>query len=168
MTTVSSNSNKPLSTEELVKKELKINKFTELTKAQIIDFVSNVHKMPAEVAKACIEQFPNFKEFGNTALKHFYNLCDSGINSVHRETLDSYKKILDTIDIQLNNPNLSESDRSVLIDKMIDIGTKIEYVGDKRQSFIQEVVRYGTAALGVVVALGAGILGSTLGNKNKS
>ena len=55
---------KELLSEQEVLSIFNIEDFRHLKKSDVIKFVSMIPQMDKEVAAKCIEQFPNFKEFG--------------------------------------------------------------------------------------------------------
>ena len=154
---------KELKTEQEVKNMLGIQDFRQLKKTQIIDFVSNLPNMDTEVAKACIDQFPAFKEYSNNIIDRYIELCNNGIKDIHAETISSWQYILVAIKEQLNSGNITTENRNYIIDKMVEIGEKIESVGDKKSHFKENVIRAATA----VVSIGIGIGGTLLGVKIK-
>ena len=155
-----------LMSEESVKKMLNISDFRSLKKDQIIQFVSNMPKMSKEVAMKCIEQFPSFTDFANTALDHYYDLCKTNTRIAHAEALNGYKTILNTLEVQLEKDDLTFEDRSGIIDRMMYVGERIELVEDKRAEIIKKAQQYGTVALGLSLCVAGAILGVVVDIKN--
>ena len=88
-------------TEKKALKKLGIPDFRHMTKDKVVQFTSMIPKMDPEVAKAAIEQFPEFRgmttdivnackeivdklfESNDCSQEQFYSACNSIINSLH-------------------------------------------------------------------------------------
>lgn len=152
---------KQLITEEAVKDMLGIPDFRHLKKEQIIEFVSNIPNMDPEVAKRCIEQFPNFKEYASSIMSRLQDSYDRAINKSHIDSIKAYKDVLDILKNLIEKEYLSESERTYIIEKMIEVAQHLEDIDGKRDAFAQRLLQFGSAV--AVVAIGVG--GAALGMK---
>lgn len=151
--------NKDLLSEEEVKDKLGISDFRSLKKSQIIEFVSMIPHMDKEVAIACVNQFPNFKDFSNTAISHFNDLCTIAIEKDHNGSIAAYRSVIDSMKIIAERENISTDDRNYLIDKMIELAEKIEGIEDKKQGFAKQILTAAGAIIITVLSAGAALLG---------
>lgn len=86
-----------LVSEEQVKDALQINKFSELSKDKIMEFVSLIPNMDKEVAIAIINQFPAYADSANNMVAQLNDMCDNVIkdnNSSQKDAVEAYKVIL--------------------------------------------------------------------------
>lgn len=150
-----------LLTENDVKQKLGIKDFRRINKNQLIQFVSAIPDMDREVAIACVNQFPHFKEYSLAIIDHYYALCDKAINNDGKEAIEAYQIILDELRNLLNNRKLRKQERQYIIEKMIDIGSRIEIVEDKKRGFAKHVLH---TVAGVAI-IGIGAAGTLLGSR---
>ena len=66
-----------LVSEEQVKDALQINKFSEISKDKIMEFVSLIPNMDKEVAIAIINQFPAYADSANNMVAQLNDMCDN-------------------------------------------------------------------------------------------
>ena len=118
---------KTLVTEESVKELLGITDFRHLRKDQVIQFVSNIPNMDKEVAKKCIEQFPNFKEFSETTFSHFSEVIKDGSNKINSKSIDAYTKMIDACLEIAKKDDISQEERQEK-NGYITLGTKMLFV----------------------------------------
>ena len=153
--------NELLSTEEAVKHRLNIKDFRHLKKDQLIDFVTSLPDMDRDVAIACVQQFPHFKDYSLAIIDHFYDICESSIKEDGVHSIEAYETILDELRSLLKNRKMRKQERAYIIEKMIDVGLMIENVEDKKRITIQKVLR-GMATVG---SLALGLAGAVIGAK---
>ena len=144
-------------------KKLGIPDFRHMTKDKIVQFTSMIHKMDPEVAKAAIEQFPEFKgmalEIVNTYKAVIDRLCESNDHS-QDQFYSICNSIIESLKKELEMPDLSSSDRDRIENKMIEIA---KMVGDKDSENKHYLTKIAAifGALGVaLVAAGAAALGA--------
>lgn len=151
-------------TEKKALKKLGIPDFRHMTKDKVVQFTSMIPKMDPEVAKAAIEQFPEFRgmttdivnackeivdrlfESNDCSQEQFYSACNSIINSLQKE---------------LEMPDLSSIDRDRIEKKMIEVAKMIGEKDSENKRFHRKIATvfalFGAAAL----ATGAAILGTS-------
>lgn len=94
-------------TEKKALKMLGADNFRNLTKDQIIEFISNIPNMDKEIALKCLDNVPFYAECASKVTDAYYKLCDSIFNSKISETdqaeIDAYKMIMDTCHDRIYN-----------------------------------------------------------------
>lgn len=157
-----------LLSEEDVKNELGIKDFRSLKKDKIIEFVSMIPNMDKEVAKACIAQFGNFKEYSNTIVGRLYDLLDTALKDNFDGSIHGYQTILDTLQSILDKNVISIEDRHYIIDKMVEVASRIEHVEQEKQAFKENTIKVGGGIAAFALSIGAAILGvKIIGNGKK-
>lgn len=145
-----------LTTKEQVLKMLGAKDFRSLTSDQIVSFVSNLPNMDPEVAKAAINQFPNFKESSIHILDQLNSLCEKAMTT-DNNAIAIYKQILESLEKALQKPFITKSSKNEIIDKMIEIGQHIESIESKKLAHKRGIVAIfataGTIATGILAAV---------------
>ncbi len=146
-------------TEEKVLKKLGIPDFRHMTKDKIVAFATMLPKMDPEVAKKALDQFPEFAktateivtyykeavekgfEYNDASVKSFYLTCDS---------------IIETLNEQLKDGNLSFQEKQIIIDKMIELAKMKADKDTENKKFIGDVLKgMGVFALGAIASVAA-------------
>ena len=108
-------------TAQKVLKKLDIVDFRHLTKGKVIAMASMLDKMDPEVAKKALEQFPNFSATTKEMLAGYKDTLDKGMDA-NKDSVQSYynscDSIIETLQRQLDNENLSFDERKYIIDKL--------------------------------------------------
>ena len=112
------NSKKPLNEQKVLDK-LGIDDFRHLSKEKVIEFVSLVPNMEPEVAKAAIEQFPEFSSVMKSIMIDYKQEIESALNQ-NDDTVKKYynacDKILDSLDKLLDDTDLDLNEKMQIID----------------------------------------------------
>lgn len=157
--------NRPL-TEQKVLKKLNIEDFRHLTKDKVITMASMLDKMDPEVAKKALEQFPEFSNTVKEMLIGYKDTLDKGLE-LNRESVQSYydscKSIIEVLQKQLDDENLSFEERKYIIDKMLEISKMMGEKDSENKRFIATMAVTGMVAVGIVTA----VLASALGGNTK-
>ena len=151
-----------LMSEEAVKNFLHLKDFRNITKQDIILLTSNLHRMPPEIAKKCIEQFPDFANAATIMVNELSSFCAKAVDAGEAESLaiiDTYKTALEQLETILQDPDVSESERTILINAITQIG---QYLLDVKRLGVQEREHH-VNVLARAVALGTSILGIAIG-----
>ena len=153
-------------TEQKVLRKLDIEDFRHLTKDKVITMASMLDKMDPEVAKKALEQFPEFSNTVKEMLHGYKDTLDKGLES-NRESVQSYydscKSIIEVLQKQLDDENLSFEERKYSIDKMLEISKMMDEKDSENKKFITTMAVVGAAAVGIVTA----VLASALGGNTK-
>ena len=143
-----------LVSEEQVKDALQINKFSEISKDKIMEFVSLIPNMDKEVAIAIINQFPAYAQLNV--------MCDNVIkdnNSSQKDAVEAYKMILQDLSELLKKEDISKEERDEITEKMILVADKISAKDTENKDFLNGIIKYGIPIVGGALLLGAAILG---------
>lgn len=159
------NSKKPLNEQKVLDK-LGIDDFRHLSKEKVIEFVSLVPNMEPEVAKAAIEQFPEFYSVMKSIMIDYKQEIESALNQ-NDDTVKKYynacDKILDSLDKLLDDTDLDLSEKIQIIDKMQEVQKMMDEKDSENKKFIRDVL----AIAGVVIVTVAGTAISLLGGDSK-
>ena len=151
-----------LLTEQKVLKKLDIVDFRHITKDKVITMASMLDKMEPEVAKKALEQFPEFATTAKEMLFEYKDTLDKCLESNNESTklyYDSCNSIIETLQKQLEDENLSFEERKYIIDKMCEISKNVGEKDSENKKFIATLAVIGATAIGVATA----VLASTLG-----
>lgn len=153
---------KNLMTKEEVLKKIGARDFRSITSDQIIEFVSCMPEMDKDVARACIAQFPIFKDQATDMIMCMTGLCEEMMDKsskTRNKAIESYQVVLVELQKMLNKKFLSKKRKDEIIDKMIYVSEKIAEEAEKQDRSFKDLIHGVGAAVGGVLALGATILG---------
>ncbi|MDB2099828.1 hypothetical protein [Clostridium paraputrificum] len=152
---------KPL-TEQKVLKKLDIVDFRHITKDKVITMASMIDKMEPEVAKKALEQFPKFAATTKEILNEYKDTLDKCLES-NDESIKSYydlcNSMIETLQKQLEDENLSFEQRKYIIDKMCELSKNIGEKDSENKKFIATLAMIGATALGFTISALALALG---------
>lgn len=139
-----------------------IDNFRQLKKEHIMQFTSLIPTMDKELAEKCIEQFPEFKAFGNDILSKltdsYNNIIEHGKDSA-KEAMQAYGLILNSLKEMLEKDELTFEEKRIVASDMVAIADKIAELDKDWKHFLgQFAAVIGGVAMGLVV-LGATLLG---------
>lgn len=145
-----------------VLKVLDIPDFRSMTKDKIMGFTSLMSKMDPEVAKAAINQFP---EFAKMALDIFSEQkatlikgLDENTASSHR-VFSTYDEIMDTLKICATKEDVSFEEKQYYIDKMFEVSKEANQKDESNKKFNWKVISAGAVMTLAVLGAGAALLG---------
>lgn len=153
---------KRYTSEEAVKRALKIDTFRNVPKKKIMEFVSMIPYMDKDVAIAIIRQFPAFADFGKTTILYYMQMCDNILKENHDSqmmVIQGYQTILEALSKQLETENLAEEEKKFIIDRMIEVADKIEEADLQNKKFLDKI----TTKAAVMVAIAGGFVAAVLG-----
>ena len=87
-------------------KKLGIPDFRHMTKDKVVEFAFMLPKMDPEVAKAVLQQFPNFKELASELISEYKGTVDKALES-NKQSQDSFYKTCDSINHRYSLPQRS-------------------------------------------------------------
>ena len=142
-----------------------IDNFKQLKKEHIMQFTSLIPQMDQELAAKCIEQFPEFKTFGNELLgkltEGYDRIIEHGKSSA-KEAMQAYETILNSLKSMLEQDSLSFDEKRIIASDMVLIADKIAELDRDWKNFLgQFAAVMGAAAMGALV-LGATLLGAKI------
>ena len=151
-----------MTTEQQVKDALGITDWRKVTKDQIIEFASNMQNIDPNVAIACINQMPEFKEQSTTIVKYFYDLCNTELQKNTSEAIIQYKQIIENLQKQLSKRNINETERQFIIEQMVYLADKIDSVEIRKDAHKRTVLQFAGIVGTFAIAAGAAILGGRI------
>ena len=156
--------------EEAVKRALKITSFRNLSKEKIMQFVSMIPYMDKEVAKAIINQFPVFADFGKTVILYYMQMGDNILQKnqeSHMAVIQGYQTILNALSERVKAENISEEERIAITEKMILVADKMQEADLQNKKFLDRMRKNAAVVISGILVIGAGLLGlnSSLGEK---
>lgn len=160
--------NNKLLSEEEVKEALNINKFSEMTKEKIMEFASLIPHMDKEVAIAIINQFPAFADAAKIIVAEYKSFCDDVIKEnefSQRQTIDSYRVILDSLSELLQKEELSFDERIYITEKMIYVGDEISKKDTENKIFLKHIHEITGKIVVFTIMIMAGVLGLKVSGK---
>ena len=153
---------KNLLTEEEVKKELGIVDFRTITKDKIMNFVSLMPKIDKELAMKIIEQFPSYSTMATSMVNNLIEVCNNALansKNTEKEAIDGYKYVLETIRMELEKGDLTKEEREKYNNQMVEVADKISEIDVRSKKWLDNIIKYGTSAVCITLAVGAAILG---------
>ncbi len=150
-----------LSSQDVLSK-IGASSFRNISKEQLITFVSSIPDMNKEVAIKCIEQFPEFKTYANGIVAQLQAMCTNAITdnkSSRQDAVDGYMIILDTLKEKLSRPDISATEINQITNDMVEIADRIASLDSANKHFLESLVKIAGTVASVAVAIGGGILG---------
>ena len=144
-------------TEQKVLKKLGIPDFRHMTKDKIVAFATMLPKMDPEVAKKALEQFPEFAKTATEIVSYYKELVEKGFDYNDASVKSFYltcDSIIDTLNEQLKDGNLSFQEKQIIIDKMIELAKMKSDKDTENKKFIVDILKgAGWFALGVIASI---------------
>lgn len=153
---------KNILTEEEVKKELGIVDFRTITKDKIMQFVSLMPKLDKELAIKIIEQFPSYATMATSMVTNLIDMCNNALTNskiTEKEAIEAYKYVLETIRMELEDGEVTPEEKEKYNNQMIEVADKISEIDVRNKKWLENIVKYGTSAVCITLAVGAAILG---------
>lgn len=151
-----------LKTKEDVLALLGAKDFRSITKEQITKFVSNIPNMDSELAKLCIEQFPEFKSQSIEIINFLTKLCNSLSEKQYKsyaDTIKIYETILSELSSILNNDVLTFEQKNLIIDKMIYVSNEVSEIYRHNSTVLNNLGKFAAATCIFALGIGASLLG---------
>ena len=139
-----------LSSQDVLNK-IGASSFRNISKDQLISFVSSIPDMDKETAIKCIEQFPEFKSYASGIVSQLQVMCTDAVNG--------YMMILDTLKEKLSRPDISLEEANQITRDMVEIADKIAILDSENKHFLEGVLKAGSAVAAFALAVAGGILG---------
>lgn len=153
---------KSITTETQALEAIGAKDFRSISKDQIISFVSSLPNMNKDVAIKCVEQFGNFKDFADTAIKQYYLICNDALNEKPDKAIDAHRKIIEILENKLNKTYFSKKEQHYLIEKIIDEGNKISELQRETFSFKKSIIDNAGKIAVILGSLAVGFLGGKI------
>lgn len=152
--------------EQKVLDKLGIEDFRHLSKDKVIDFVSMIPNMDPEVAKAAIEQFPEFASTMRSIMVDYKQELETALkqndDSV-KAYYDACNKILDSLDKLLNDPELSTDEKMQIVEKMQEIQRMMGEKDTENKKHLRDMLAIASVVVVTIAGTAITLLG---GNSN--
>lgn len=153
---------KRYTSEEQVKKALKISSFRNLSKAKVMKFISLIPQMEKEVAIAIINQFPIYAEQMANMVVCLKEVCEKILESNDKsqsKAIDAYNITLDTLKKKVEDRSLSVEDQKQFAAQMVEIADKIADLDRENKNFLLQVLTICASVVGGIAVLVTVLLG---------
>lgn len=158
--------NKKLTTPEMILEKIGAKDFRSINKEQIIAFATNLPNMDSDVAKECIKQFPNFKDYATQIVNHYYDLCNTTIENANKHSIEKISLIIDDLRYELKKDNISEAYQEFIIENIIKASQILEDAEHSKNKLSQTIIQTAGVVGVFALAVGATILGAKIDNKS--
>lgn len=149
--------------EQKVLDKLGIEDFRHLSKDKVVEFISLIPEMDPEVAKAAIDQFPEFTKTVKSIMIDYKEEIEVALKSNDDSTKachDAATSILKSLDKMLEG-DITHEEKMEIIDKMIEIQKMLNDKDSENKKFLRDIVTIA----GVVVVAVTGIASALLGGE---
>lgn len=153
---------KELLSADAVLERIGATSFRNISKDQLITFVSAIPEMDKEIAIKCIEQFPAFKEYAASIVSQLQALCMNAISdnkASRQDAVHAYMLILDGLRKKLSASEMSASETHQLTQDMVEIADKIALLDAENKRFLEQLMKIGSIAASLALAAAGAILG---------
>ena len=130
-----------LSSQDVLNK-IGASSFRNISKDQLISFVSSIPDMDKETAIKCIEQFPEFKSYASGIVSQLQVMCTNAITdnkTSRQDAVNGYMMILDTLKEKLSRPDISLEEANQITRDMVEIADKIAILDSENKHFLNSV-----------------------------
>lgn len=152
---------KMLSEAEVLKK-LDIPDFRHMSKDKIMSFTSLMSKMDPEVAKAAINQFPEFAKIALDALSDQKEILVKSLdeNTISSQSVFSiYDGIIDTLKNCAEKEDISFEEKQYYIEKMLEVSKEANQKDESNKKYNWKIISAGTVMALTVLGVSAALLG---------
>ena len=136
--------------------------FRTITKDKIMQFVSLMPKLDKELAIKIIEQFPSYATMATSMVTNLIDMCNNALSNskiTEKEAIEAYKYVLETIRMELEDGEVTPEEKEKYNNQMIEVADKISEIDVRNKKWLENIVKYGTSAVCITLAVGAAILG---------
>lgn len=149
-------------TEKKVLKKLGIPDFRHLTKDKAVELVSMLDRVDPSVAKAVLEQYPQFAAIIKDSLVGWKENVGKALEEngkVSKEVIAAISAEIDSLASMLKREDVGEEERAQIAEKMVELAKMLNDIDKRNKDFILKVLGLGaTVALGLA-AIAASVLG---------
>lgn len=163
-------SERPLSEQQALNR-LGVNNFREISKNNILEFMSTLPEMDHEVAIKAIEQFPEFSKYALGALSNYKEtlipILQDGKGSAQK-SCEAYAVTIDSLKPLLEKDDLTFEQKMEVAEKMKEMGDKINEANVTYRTWLAEIARGAGTFCVTCLGLGAVLLGIKVKNSQVS
>lgn len=149
---------KQYTNEKSIKKALHIKSFEELPLDKYDDLAKLLTTTKKEVAISIINQLPEYMTYAKNMVGELSSICQNILEQgkeAHNNTINSYMRILENLEKELQSKRLSKRRKDKITSKMLEVAEKIAQEGTEHRLHILEMFK---VAGGVFVAMGTLVL----------
>lgn len=153
---------KKLINEQQVLKKLGIKDFRHMSKDKVVEFISMLPYMDTEVAKAAVEQFPEFAKTMKSITCDYKAEIEAGLKSNDESIKNCYeasKTVLNSLDKMLDKDNLTYDEKMEITDRMMTIIQSMNDKDSENKKFVRDILGIAALVLVSVVGITATLLG---------
>jgi len=151
-----------LSTEKDVLRKLGAKDFRSISKEQIIEFVSNLDKMPKEVAMSCIAQFPEFAKQATIMVNELNTTCQEAMKSCNeavQKALEGCQSTINTLKTELQSSEFTLEQKLQINEQIINVNSEMVHLVKYHHNVAMYLANIAAGAAALVVVVGGAILG---------
>ena len=133
---------KELLSSEAVLERIGATSFRNISRDQLIAFVSAIPEMDKETAIKCVEQFPAFKDYASTIVGQLQSMLTNVVtdNKTSRQAaVDGYMLVLNSLKERLSLPDLSLAESNQIARDMIEVADKITMLDADNKNFLRKL-----------------------------
>lgn len=143
-------------------KMLDIPDFRHMTKEKAVQLVSMLDRVDPSVAKAVLEQYPQFANILLDSAKNWKENVGKALEEggkVSQETIASINAAINSLSSLLAREDVSEEERERTADRMVELAKLVAEVDKRNKDFIFNVLKIGGGVVLGIVAIAATVLG---------
>lgn len=148
---------RPLMEQQALEK-IGVNSFREISKNNILEFMSTLPDMDREVAIRALEQFPEFSKCTASVLNDYKNMLLAVLESGkigHNSACEAYIVTINSLQKMLETKDLSFNQKMKITEKMNELGDKIsKETGEHREWLLSVLDIAGKTCLGAICVTG--------------
>ncbi len=151
--------------EKKVLKALDIPDFRHMTKDKVVEFASMLPRMDPEVAKAALAQFPEYAQTMKDLAQTYREEVSEAATSNEKSVQENYavcNRILDSIDRQLSDPNITSEERASLNGLMLEVADRAAAIDENNKKWWLKVLGIGATVVSVTGVVLAAVLGNNV------
>lgn len=140
--------------EQTALKKLNINDFSEIDEDNAIDLFRLLNNMEPDVATRVINQIPNFSLLIAELIENYKDMLNLGLKSNDKSVMKSYEtydQIIEVLNKQLENDNLTFDEKKDIMQYMIEIADKVDKKDSENKKTIVALAAIGAGILTVLV-----------------
>lgn len=143
-------------------KMLDIPDFRHMTKEKAVQLVSMLDRVDPAVAKAVLEQYPQFANILLDSAKNWKESVGKALEEggkVSQETIASINAAINSLSSLLAREDVSEEERERTAGRMVELARLVAEVDKRNKDFIFNVLKIGGGVVLGIAAIAAAALG---------
>lgn len=136
--------------------------FRNVTKDDVVGYISMIKNLEPEVAKKVLEQYPELVKLIHEKLVGYNETIEKSIESSDKtseQCFEIYKKVLSDLSKCLDKDDLSEEERKEIREQEMEIARMADRKDLDNKNFNWKMVSAASFVVVTVIGVGAGVLG---------